>query len=147
MLSITSTAVAYWTTGGGGNGSGTSGTSLAITLGPGTPTSQLYPDGRGDVAVAVSNPNSFRVHIGSLSLDASRGTAGFRVDAGHAACSTAPLSFTSQTNGGAGWTVPPKVGSTNGSLSLDLANAVAMTSSAANGCQGATFVVYLNEGP
>lgn len=142
-----STAFAYWTTTGGGSGSGTTGTTQLITLSPGIPTAPLYPGGQGDVAVTVDNPNPFRVHIGSLSLSTGQGTAGYQVDAGHAGCATSALSFTTQSNGGAGWSVPPKVGSTDGSLSLDLASALTMTAGAANACQGATFNVYLTAGP
>jgi hypothetical protein len=142
-----STALAYWTTTGGGGGSGTTGNTQAITLSPGTPTVPLYPGGQGDVAVTIDNPNAFRVHIGSLSLSTGQGTAGYRVDAGHAGCATSVLSFTTQTNAGAGWSVPPKVGSTDGSLSVDLASALTMSASAADACQGATFDVYLTAGP
>ncbi len=142
-----STALAYWTTTGSGSGSGTTGNTQSITLSPGTPTAPLYPGGQGDVAVRVDNPNPFRVEIGSLSLSTGQGTAGYQVDAGNAGCATSALSFTTQTNGGAGWFVPPKVGSTDGSLSLDLASALTMSMSAANACQGATFNIYLTAGP
>lgn len=142
-----STALAYWTTTGGGSGSGTTGNTQAITLSPGTPTAQLYPGGQGDVAVTIDNPNPFRVHIGSLSLSTGQGTAGYQVDAGHTGCATSVLGFTTLTNGGAGWSVPPKAGSTDGSLSLDLASALTMSASAANACQGATFDVYLTARP
>jgi hypothetical protein len=60
------------------------------------------------------------------------------VDAAHPGCVVSTLSFTTQTNGGAGWTVPG-----NGSLPLTLASALSMSTSAANACQGATFTVYL----
>ena len=43
-----------------------------------------------------------------------------------------------QTNGGAGWTVPG-----SGVLSVTLTGALAMGSGAANACQGATFTVHL----
>jgi hypothetical protein len=56
------------------------------------------------------------------------------------------LSFTTQTNLGAGWTVPGKVGAVNGSLSITLTAALAMSTAAANACQGATFTVFLAAG-
>jgi hypothetical protein len=145
LLIGASTAVAYWTTGGAGTGSGATGSAAAITLSPGTPTTQLYPGGQSDVAVSVDNPNPISVKIGSLSLSTGQGAAGYAVD--HPTCSTAALSFTTQTNGGAGWSVPPKVGSVDGSLTIDLASSLAMSTSAANACQGATFTVYLTAGP
>lgn len=146
-LSAGSTAVAYWTTTGGGGGSGASGSAQAVTLSPGTPTTQLYPGGKADVAVTIDNPNPFRVHVGSLSLSTGLGVGGYNVDGGHAGCATTVLSFTTQTNEGAGWAVPPKVGTTDGSLSLDLTGALAMSAGAASACQGASFDVYLAAGP
>lgn len=146
-LVVASTALAYWRTSGSGSGSGTTSTTQAITLSSGTPTGGLYPGGTSDVALTVDNPNSTRVRIGSLALSTGQGTGGFDVDGGHAGCATSVLGFTTQTNGGAGWTVPAKVGSTDGSLAIDLANALAMSATGANACQGATFTVYLTAGP
>lgn len=146
-LVAATTALAYLRTTGSGSATGTVSTAQAVTLSSGTPTVPLYPGGHGDVALTVDNPNSFRVHVGSLSLATGQGTGGFDVDAGHAPCATSVLSFTTQTNGGSGWTVPPKVGATDGRLSVDLANALAMGASAAGSCQGAAFVVYLAAGP
>jgi hypothetical protein len=142
-----SSALAYWTATGSGSGVGAAGTSQAVTLSAGTPTSPVYPGGHGDVALTIDNPNPFRVHVGSLSLATSQGTGGFQVDAGHSGCNTSTLSFATQTNGGAGWSVAPRVGSTHGVLSVDLADAVTMGTTAASACQGATFDVYLSAGP
>lgn len=146
MLAGASTALAYWRTSGSGSGSAATATTLAITLTPGTPTAGLYPGGQADVAVVVDNPNALSIHVGSLALSTGQGTAGYDVDWAHAGCPTSALSFTTQTNGGAGWSVPAKVGSTDGALSIDLANAVSMASTAANACQGASFTVYLTAG-
>jgi len=43
--------------------------------------------------------------------------------------------------------VPAKVDSTDGSLAIDLANALSMSASGAIACQGASFTVYLTAGP
>jgi hypothetical protein len=118
----------------------------AVTIGAGTATSQLYPNGSAAVALTISNPNGFQVSIPSLALDASQGTNGFDVDGAHTWCDVSALSFTSQSNSGEGWVVPPKAGTTDGTLDVDLAGAVSMAGSAANGCQGATFTVYLKVG-
>jgi hypothetical protein len=142
-----STALAYWSATGAGSGAGTTGTTAVVTLTPGTPTSDMYPGGQGDVSAVFDNPNSVRVHIGSLKLSTAQGTAGYTVDAGHAGCATSVLSFATQTDGGAGWTVPPKSGSTDGSLTVELEDALTMGATAANACQGATFDVYLTAGP
>ena len=140
-------AWAYLTSAGSGAGSGGVSVSLqAMTLSSGTPTAALYPGGTADVALSASNPNSSALRITSLALDTSQGTGGFAVDGGHSSCSASTLQFTSQNNGGNGWTVPAKSGSTDGSLSIDLANAISMTTGAANACQGASFTVYLKAG-
>jgi hypothetical protein len=100
-----------------------------------------------NVELNVSNPNAFPVQIGSLALDASQGTLGFAVDAGHPGCDLSTFSFTTATNGGAGWTVPGKVGAVNGTLSVTLTSALAMGEGAVSACQGATTTVYLAAGP
>jgi hypothetical protein len=145
-LALAASALAYWTTTGSGSSSATVTDAQAVTLTVGTPTAQLYPGAAADVAVDVSNPNPFPVRVMSLSLDAAGGTGGFDVDAGHAGCDPSVLSFTSQTNGAAGWTIPPKVGATNGVAAVDLSGALEMSTAAANACQGASFLVHLSVG-
>jgi hypothetical protein len=140
-------AWSFWTAGGSGAGSGANGTLTAISLSPGTPTATLFPGGSTNVVLTATNTNTAAVRIGSLALDPSQGTGGFAVDAGHSGCSVAALSYTTQTNGGSGWTVPKKVGAVNGTLAITLTNALSMSGTAANGCQGATFTVYLVAGP
>jgi hypothetical protein len=140
-------AWAYFTAFGSGSGPAQATTTEAVTIGAATPTSTLYPGGLGDLAATVSNPNSIPVHIPSLQLDTAEGTNGFSVDAGHSGCDVSTLSLATQDNGGAGWDVPPRVGSTDGSLPLDLTGAVSMGSGAGDACQGATFTVFLKVGP
>ena len=146
-LAVAGTASAFWRGSGNGSGSGATGTIVAVTLSPGTPTATLYPGGLTNVVLAMSNPNASPVRLGSLALDTSQGTGGFAVDAGHPGCAVSTLSFTTQTNGDAGWTVPAKVGAVDGTLSVTLANALAMGVGAANACQGASFTVYVAAGP
>lgn len=141
-LPVGGAAFAYWSGSGSGAGSATSGTTVAVTLSPVTSVAALYPGGQTDVVLAVSNPNASPVHIGSLELDTGQGTLGFAVDADHSGCATSTLSFTTQTNLGAGWTVPA-----NDTLSVTLTNALVMGVGAANACQGATTTVYLAAGP
>jgi len=140
-------AWSYWSAGGTGSGSGANGTLAAITLTPGTPAAGLYPGGSTDVVLTATNSNTSIVKIGSLLLDTTQGTAGFAVDGGHSGCSVAALGFTTQTNGGAGWSVPAHVGAVDGTLAITLTNALTMTAAAASACQGATFTVYLVSGP
>lgn len=137
---------AYFTGGGSGAGTATTGTTVDVTLTPGTAPLALYPGGSSAVVLTVTNTNLAPVRIGSLALLTSQGTGGFAVDAAHSTCGTSSLSFTTQTNGTTGWTVPAKTGTTNGTLSITLAGALAMSTDAANACQGATFTVYLSAG-
>jgi hypothetical protein len=135
-------AAAYFTSTGSGTASATaSSAGQPVTISAGTPSGQLYPGGSGDVVATVSNPNPAAVRINSLALDPSQGTNGFAVDSGHSACDTSVLAFTTQTNGGNGWTAPA-----GGNLPITLAGAVSMGAGAANACQGATFTVYLKKG-
>jgi hypothetical protein len=133
---------AFWTQGGSGGGTASAAALASVALTPGTATTNLYPGRSGDVAVSIANGNGYRAFVGSLTLDTARGTNGFSVDGGHAACNVSALSYTTQSNGGAGWFVP--AGST---LNLDLANAIALSTVAVSACQGATFTVYLQASP
>jgi hypothetical protein len=145
-LVVGGAAYASWTGLGDGSGSATTGTTAAVTLSPGTPTDFLHPGGESDVVLTVSNPNLFTVQIGSFALDTGQGTLGFAVDGGHSGCAVSTLGFTTQTNGGTGWTVPAKVGAVNGTLAVTLTSALTMGEGAANACQGATSTVYLAAG-
>ena len=107
-----------------------------------TPTAQLYPGGQATVVLSVTNSSPATVRFSSLVLDTGQGSNGFGVDGAHAGCGLGTLSFTTQTNGGAGWTVPG-----NGSLAITLTNALAMGTGAASACQGASFTVYLAVAP
>jgi len=140
-------AWSYWSAGGSGSGSGANRTPTALSLSPGTPAAGLYPGGSTNVVLTASNSNTSIVKIGSLLLDTSQGTGGFAVDGGHSGCSVAALSYTSQSNGGSGWSVPAKVGAVNGTLAITLTNALSMSAAAASACQGASFTVYLVAGP
>lgn len=135
------TAVARWTAGGGGTGSAATGTTQAVTLSPATAAAQVFPGGQTGVVLSITNPNPGSVRLGSLALDPTQGSGGFAVDGTHASCGVSSLTFTAQTNGGAGWTVPG-----TSSLPVTLANSLAMNTSAASACQGATFTVYLRAG-
>lgn len=146
-VAVGGTASAYWGGSGDGTGTGTTGTAAAVTLTPGTPAASLYPGEQASVVLTMSNPNPSAVRIGSLVLDTGQGTGGYAVDAGHAGCGVAVLSFAPQTNGGAGWDVPAKVGGVDGTLSVTLTRALGMSVDGANACQGASFTVYLAAGP
>jgi hypothetical protein len=135
--SIIGVAIAAWTTGGSGSGQASAGSAGSMTISAGTPSSSLYPTASADVAATISNPNPYKVHVSSIALGA------VSVDGGHSGCNTASVTVTSpQTNGGPGWDVPAKSG-VNGTLDVDLADAIAMSNAANDSCQGATFTVAL----
>jgi len=136
-------ATAYWSSSGTATGSVTTGTSLPLELNPGTPTDTLYPGGEASIVVRITNPNRAPTILSSLYLDATHGTDGFGVDPAHADCGLSALTFTTQRNAGLGWTVPARIGATDGSVVLTLAGAVSMDLGAANACQGATFTVFM----
>ena len=146
LIGLGGSAVAHWTAGGTGTGTAPTGTATAVTLTNGTPPQGLYPGARADVTLVATNSSATTVTIGSLTLDTAQGTGGFGVDSDHAGCDVSALSFTTQTNGGAGWTVPPRAATVDGTLAITLPQAVAMSVDAANACQGASFVVYLAAG-
>lgn len=146
-LCLAGGAFAYWTASGSGSGTSSVGnaSALTITAGPATLT-PLFPGGSANVAVKISNPNHFLVHISTLALDTSQGESNSGFDASPSGCdlATPALTFTSQTNGTAGWDVPARVDPNDGVLNLDLTGAIHMSTTASNDCQGATFTVYLN---
>ena len=91
----------------------------------------------------MTNPNPFSVRVGAFALDPQQGQGGFAVDSGHSGCGVAELSYARQTNGGVGWAVPGRGGTVDGTLTVRLPDALAMSAAAANACQGARVTVYL----
>ena len=141
-------ADAYWSGPGDGADSGGTGSTTEVTLAPGTTGNGLSPGGTADVALSIHNPNDAQVRIGSLELDATRAAGGFAVDPAHAGCTPlSVLTLAAQDNGGAGWTVPGRVGASDGVLPVTLSGALGMSTAAANACQGASFTVYLTATP
>lgn len=135
-------AAAYLSAGGIGSGTGSAAVSTApAVLSPATPVAGLYPGASTGVSLQVSNPNAFPVRINALVLDSSQGTSGLAVDAAHSGCGLGSLTYSTQTNGGAGWTV-----AASDSLAITLGDALAMSTTADNGCQGARFTIYLKAG-
>jgi hypothetical protein len=146
-VALAGAANAYWSGSGGGAGSGSTADPVAVVLTPGTPVADLRPGDSSAVVLTITNPNHSEVHVGSLALDTGRGSAGYSLDSGHATCSVGTLGFDTQTNSAAGWTVPGRAGTTDGTLSVQLSDALTMSHDAANSCQGAIVTVYLTAGP
>lgn len=133
-------AWAYWSATGAGSGTAGTGTTVPLTLTPGTVSASLFPGGRADVVLTASNPNRSPSQIDTFVLDRDTVSSGFSVDAAHSGCSVSSLGFTTPTTG---WTVPAKSGGTNSSLAVTLPGALSMAPDAASACQGATITVYL----
>lgn len=136
LLAAAPAAYAFWTNG-TGTAAATAASPQAVTIAPGTAATQaLYPTGQamGDVAVAVTNPNAYAVHVAALVLDTATGSGGFSANA--AGCG---LTFVPAT---AGWEVP--AGAT---IDLDLRDSLAMATSAPGSCQALAVHVYLKAAP
>lgn len=133
-------AVAYWATSGAGNGTARSGVSPVIDLTAGTAVGDLFPGGTATVSTIAANPAPSSGRIGSLALNTAQGMGGFTIS-GAPNCAGSAFSFTTQTNNGAGWTVPG-----NSTLTIALSSAISLSSTAANACQGATVTVHLIAG-
>lgn len=143
LLAVSGVAAAIWTGSAAGAGTVGTGTSVALTLGPGNPGSGLYPGGSADVVLTISNANRAAATVDSLALDPGRGTGGFAIDVGHLGCALSTLTFTTASTG---WVVPARVGTVDGSLPVTLSGALSMGIDAADACQGATVTVYLMAG-
>lgn len=150
VLGLAAGAVAFWSATGSGEATTVLGSPNQLTLTSGTPQNQLSPGNAANVTAVATNSNPYFVTIDSLALDTADGTAGFDVDGGHSACDLSAIHFTPQDAPvsvfGPGWRVPPKVGDTDGTLPIELSDALVMDSDAANSCQGATFTVHLIAG-
>lgn len=148
-LGVAGTASALWLASGAGYGTGTTaGTTSALFLTPGTsPSGALYPGANADVVLTISNPNTAAVHFAALALDPDQGAGGYAVDPGHSGCALSALAYSTQSNGGAGWAVPGKAGTVDGTLAVTLVNALTMSADAVSACQGASFTVFLEAQP
>jgi hypothetical protein len=137
LLAAAPTAYAIWTAAGTGSAAAATATPQPVTIAPGAAaTRSLYPTGTptGDVAVSITNPNPYRVHVALLVLDEAAGGDGFSPNA--SACG---LEFTPAARG---WDVP--AGET---VEVDLPAALTMATTAPASCQGLAVSVYLKAAP
>jgi hypothetical protein len=137
-LAAAPAAYAVWTAAGSGSAVATGGAGpQPVTIAPGTVATQaLYPTGTptGDVAVSITNPNPYRVHVAALELDSASGIGGFSANA--AACG---LTFARDDDG---WDVPA-----GSSVPVDLRGSLAMATWAPAACEGLAVQVYLRAAP
>jgi predicted ribosomally synthesized peptide with SipW-like signal peptide len=126
-------AYAYFRSSGTGSGSASTGTLLTVTAAAGTPNTPLLPGGpAGDVALTVTNPNSFAVTLVSV---AGNGT--IAADGGHSGCTTPGVTFTAPT----GSPLPVTILANSTNQVVDLPGAASMSTASSAGCQGATFSI------
>lgn len=122
-------AYAYWAGTGTGAGSASTGTmtiAANVLAGSDQPTGSLIPGRSSDAVVSITNPNGFPVTLYSV---AGRGA----VTASNG-CAPTGVTFLSQS----GLTISIPTGATQ---LVHLNAAVAMDSTSANACQGATFSI------
>ena len=127
-----SIALASWTTNGTGTGAAASRTSLDLVVTPAVTTDTLFPTGSSDVGVKIANPNEYKVHVSQIVLAAGG------ITASDPLCNVAEVTYTMQDNSGAGWDIAG-----GADLTLDLADAVAMSNDANDNCKSNTFIVNL----
>jgi len=128
-------AYAAWTTSGSGTGSVAARSASALVVGDGTTSTTLYPNGKADLTVTLQNTNDYNVDVTSIAQGAlvSGSASPVAVSDNHNGCTAADVTFT-----------PPTVDFVIGAhttYTLTLTNAVSMSNSAEDACQGATFTV------
>jgi hypothetical protein len=151
VVGLAAGAFAYWMSTGSGEATTQLGSPEQLTLqAQGSSQDQLIPRDTSSVTIRATNPNPYFVTLTYLALDTSQGTGGFGVDAGHSGCDLSFVHFVPQDPPvgifGPGWRVPPKVDTTDGTLSIELADALSMDAGAPNACQGADFTIHVAAG-
>lgn len=138
LLAAAPAAYAVWTAAAAGSATATTSAPQPLVVAAGTaPARPAFPTGTptGSISVRLQNPNPYRVHVGSLVLDAAAGAGGFSANA--AGCG---LTFTPPAHGG--WDVPA-----NGSVDLELADALTLPTSAHASCARLAVDVHLETAP
>ena len=137
-------AYAYWSAGGSGTGFGANGTTTPLTLSSGTPTGTLLPGGQTDVRPHHDQPEHrareallarARHHPGHQRLQRRRRA--------HRLHASAPCRSPPRPTAARAGPFPARSVPSTARLSVTLTNALSMSLSAVNACQGATFTVYL----
>jgi hypothetical protein len=130
-------AYAAWTSSGSGGGTVIAGNATAILVADATNSTTLYPDGKGDLVVKLTNNNPYAVEVTSIAQGAlSSGSAtAAAVSDNHANCTASTVTFTPPTLSGV------VVAGNGGQYTVTLHNALSMSNDAENACQSATFTV------
>ena len=132
---ITSIVLAEWLASGTGEGFARAGTAEPLTTGSATAAASLYPGQTGDLVLRVVNPNAFVVTLATVSPNGP-------ITSDDPACDVGGHGVS--YNGYAGSHAQPAQSTTE----LVLADVLAMATTSADECQGATFTVpvSLNSG-
>ena len=123
-------AYGYFTSHGSGNGSGSTGTMQSVTVAAisgQTPNTLLLPGSSGEIIVNVHNPNSYQVHLVSVTFGTINASGGSGCTAGNSG-----VTLTDQPS--ISFAIPP-----SSTTLVRLAGAASMSTSSNSGCQGATF--------
>jgi hypothetical protein len=123
--------IGAWSITGSGNGSAKATTASAITLADASAftSADLYPGATGNLKLRATNPNPFPVRITAVS-----GNGTITSDKGAACDASTGVTLANQS----GLTLDLAAGAT---ATLTVPNAVSMSNSSDNSCQGAIFTV------
>lgn len=130
VLSMVAVASAQWVADGSGTGRAQAGSLSGLSITPGMPVGLLFPGGSGDVAATITNTNDQAVEVTAIIGNGA-------VTSDDVACESVGHGVTFTDQAGT-WIVPA-----NGSLDVNLVDAVQMAADAPNECQGVTFSVPL----
>jgi hypothetical protein len=128
---VAGVAFAAWLADGTGSGSARARVAEALTTldASASATPDLYPGGTGDLVLQIANPNPYPVVVSSVTGDG-------EITSDTSGCDATNHAVTFSDQSGLALAVPG-----GGSATHVLADAMAMGTSAADACQGATFSV------
>jgi hypothetical protein len=131
-------AYAAWTSSGSGSGTVSARSASALVVADGSAVNTLYPTGKADLKVTLTNNNAYNVNVTSIVLGAlasgSPTAAAISVDGGHSSCNVAEVTYTAPT-------ITGLVVGANSTTTVTLTQALSMSNNANDNCQGATFTV------
>ncbi len=123
-------AYAWFTSSGSGSATASVGTVQTVTVlaATGTPTSKLHPGASADLTLTISNPNASPVTLVSVTQH------GTVTVVGGTGCTPSNSGVTVPTQSGLSISV-----ASGTSVVVHIPNGASMSTSSANGCQGASF--------
>jgi P pilus assembly chaperone PapD len=125
-------AYAAWVANGTGSAAVTATTAQSLSATTVSPSVALYPGATADAVIQITNPNSFPVHVATITANGAITGSG-----GTGTCTTTGVTLT----------LPASVSvdvSANSTKSITLTGAFAMSNASDTGCQGATFTAPIS---